>query len=89
MGKTRLEAHIIGGRPSVLILCGTSDGDTIHDESWAIRTGGGFPAACDCPECKAIAELMYQFDCGAQAARQMRKRIKERDGEKQNDTPEL
>ena len=87
VGKTRQEAHVIGGRASVLVLCGATDGDTIHDESWAIRTGGGFPAACDCPECKAISKLMYQFDCDAHAARQMHRRIKGQKGDEPEAQP--
>ena len=79
VGKTRQEAHVIGGRASV--LCRRTDGETIHDDSWAIRTSGGFPVACDCPECKAISELMYQFDCDAHAARQMCRRIKRQKGD--------
>ena len=69
VGYSRQFAHVLGARPSVLILCGADDGDTITDDRTAIRAVGGYPAACTCAACKAIATIMHGNDCGPGRAR--------------------
>ena len=69
VGYQRQYAHVLGVRPSVLILCGASDGDTISDDRTAIQSSGGYPAACTCAACRDIACIMYGGGHGPVTAR--------------------
>lgn len=74
VGYRRQVARLLGIEPTIVILCGATDGDTIWDDPGIIRSVGGFPAACTCGVCKRIAGIMYDYDCGVQEAQ---KRLKE------------
>lgn len=79
VGYSRQYAYVLGVRPSVLILCGAADGDAIRDSRTAIKATGGWPAACDCAACKAIAHLMFTQDLTPTRARTIYKRRKAQD----------
>lgn len=74
VGYSRQYARTLGVRPSVLILCGANDGDAIRDSRTAIKANGGYPAACNCATCKAIANLMFTNDLTPAKARAMYRR---------------
>lgn len=69
VGLSRQSAIVLGGRETVVVLCGAKGGDRIRDDEGLIRAQGDFPAACNCPTCKRIARIMHDYDCGVQEAR--------------------
>ena len=69
VGYSRQFANVLGVRPSVLVLCWASDGDTINDDRTAIQSSGGYPAACTCAACREIASIMYGGGYGPVRAR--------------------
>ena len=69
VGITMSMAHVLGVKPTVDILCGSTDGDRIHDDYICIQIYGTVAAACTCPDCKAIAAIMHYHDCSPERAR--------------------
>jgi hypothetical protein len=71
VGMSMSMAHVLGEKPTIDILCGSTDGDKIRDSEIAIRIDGRVPAACSCGVCRRIAEIMHYHDCDAVRARRI------------------
>ena len=69
-------AAVMATRPTIDYLCNAYDGGgAIRDDLTALSLDGRLPAAVDCPDCQAVAELVHRGKSLRTARRAVRKAI--------------